>query len=281
MQIFIPTRGRIDKQYTLDNLFLNSHYMSYQIYMIVPECEKSLWKNGDGKIIKTVPDNFGYSDIRQWILENFNTDPNHLVIDDDLTFYRRKENSTYLRKTNLEDIKNMLSWINNQFEKDFAHGGISAREGNNNIETSEFENTRMMRCCFYNANILNKHNIRCDDVICRMDFHITLSLLKLGYKNIVNFEFAHNQPNSGNSNAGGCSHYRSLKLMNEQALLLENLHKPYVKTYKKKTKTSYDGQERIAVKISWKKAWKDSPAGIKQKEENDAKDAADLLKYLE
>ena len=184
-------------------------------------------------------------------------DPHHVCIDDDLKFFRRLEGTTFLDKVAPEDVESMWRWIESRFRAGWLHGGISAREGNNHKDDLEEVNTRVMRCLFYDAAAMKEAGIRWDDIKCRMDFHVSLSLMEAGHSNIVNFEFAHNQNTSGASKTGA-GHYRTMAMMNEQAVKLQELHPEFVKTKEKTTKSSFGGGTRTAVMIQWKKAYKSS-----------------------
>jgi len=84
MIIFIPTRGRINYQYTRKYWFLDSIQKDIRTIYIVPECEQNLWLN-EGVEIATVPDRFGISEIRQYIIDNwYKVDKFHICLDDDL-----------------------------------------------------------------------------------------------------------------------------------------------------------------------------------------------------
>ena len=256
MQIFIPTRGRFIPQHTIKSLYFGTVNHGYPLTVVVPECEKMYW-DGEPYNIVTVPDCFTSGQIRQWINDNYMDDPHHVCIDDDLKFFRRLEGTTFLDKVTPENVGCMFRWIETQFKAGYVHGGISAREGNNHRDDLEVVNTRVMRCLFYNAAIMLEQNIRWDSIKCRMDFHVTLSLMEAGYSNIVNFDFAHNQNTSGMAKSGA-GHYRSLEMMNEQAHVLQTLHPDFVKTKEKTTKSSFGGGTRTAVMIQWKKAYKSS-----------------------
>lgn len=249
MLIFIPTRGRVDTQYTRIALFANS--ISYRVIMVVPECEKQHWKSVDKFI---VPDDYKFSDIRQEILDTYwQADPYHMCIDDDVKFYVRKSKEDWhLRYTEYEDILVMLKRIDNYMIEGYAHGAISPREGNNRVEELTRENTRAMRCHFYDAKILHKEGFDFRDVVCRQDFHMTLSMLELGYINIVDYEFAQGQRSS--QAKGGCERYRTLELMAEEAHKLKALHPVGVRIVEKKTKHSWGGT-RTDVTCQWKKSY--------------------------
>lgn len=257
MIIFIPTRSRIQKMTTIKNLHFNEENYGYKIIIIVPRCEEYLWDKNKYNI-RTVPDYFTSGDIRQFIMmEYYKEDRYHFVIDDDLSFSYRMPPFTNLISIDSQHIISMLKWVENQSDN-YAFAGISAREGNNHHINSFEENGRIMRCYFYDCQIIIENNLRWDGLRCRMDFYLMLNLLRLGYYSICNYDYAHSQDHSGvtEEKYGGCGYYRTEKLMAEQAYILEEIHKPFVKAIKRTTKTSFGGGERTDVNIQWKKALK-------------------------
>lgn len=175
-----------------------------------------------------------------------------VMIDDDLKFFRRKvEGKNNLTEVTKQDIYDMFNMLNNWLD-DYAHCGISAREGNGHINPLQVEVTRSMRVCGFRTAIYNqmKH--------CRMqvmeDFDITLQLLRKGLPNIVSFEFANNQF-GGSGSKGGCSEFRTLKVQCKSAKKLAKLHPNYVKTVEKTTKGSWGGATRTDVRVQWKQAF--------------------------
>lgn len=248
IKIFIPTYKR-DEVKTLEefpkeilkNTFIVVQYsdrdrlpnLKYVTKLVLP------------KKIKTI------APTREWIghycLKNKYS--KFVMIDDDLKFFRRIENSTKLRQMKKSDFKDMFTFLEKSLDKYF-HAGISAREGNNHIEEQLSFSTRMMRVTAYRTKMY------CKLKHCRLpvmeDFDVTLQLLKKGFENIVSFEFANNQRGSGAT--GGCSEFRTLELQKQCAVKLAKLHSPYVTVVKKKTKTAWNGEERYDVRVQWKKA---------------------------
>ena len=235
MRIFIPTRGRRHQQIT--------RRFFPQAEMVVPACEADLWEE---RIV--VPDCFNFSQIRQYIAK-LPGDPNHVVIDDDLYFYQRVNGHL----ETMTDVSEMIKWLQDQFDEGYVHGGVSAREGNNWTEEDSKENGRCMRFHFYHAPTIIGEGLKFTDVKCRQDFHMTLSLLELGYPNIVSYKFAQNQP--GSAKKGGCDWYRTPEMMKEEAEKLRVLHPDVVRVVEKTTKGSWGGGTRTDVRIQWQKSF--------------------------
>lgn len=249
MIIFIPTRGRIAKQYTRTSLFVDK--IPYRVVMVVPECESHHWDCD--KFV--VPDDYKFPDIRQALVREFwEEDPHHMCMDDDLKFYiRRDPEDWHLLYSTYDEIVEMLKEIEVWVDK-YAHGALSPREGNNRVEALTVENTRAMRCHFYNAEVIHKEGLDFRESVCKEDFHMTLSLLELGYKNLVSYRYAQGQI-SGSNATGGCERYRTMEMMEIEAHKLKALHPKGVKVVQKKTKVAWNGGVRTDVICYWKKSY--------------------------
>lgn len=240
MRIYIPTKGRVGRQLTRVNLQLDS--CPWPVTYVVPESEHM----NHGPNILVVPQYYRFSETKQMILDQGGL---QVVIDDDLQIFRRGE-GTRLHLCTPNDIKDMWAKIYQYLMDGYVHGAISAREGNNHNEADHAINTRAMRFHFWNADILNKEKLQFTDIETKQDFHMTLSLLELGYMNIVDFEFAQNQ--AGSDTRGGCSSYRTKEVMDRDSHRLAELHPGFVTVVKKDN----DGEwgQRTDVRIAWKKA---------------------------
>jgi hypothetical protein len=225
----------------------------YQIIHVVPHCEADLWIK-TGKSFAVVPDEWKIADIRHWIVEQFwNLDRFHVTMDDDLRLYRRIErDEPALRMQTVQDSLDMFARIEKYLKDDgYAHGAISERGGNNHYPPLE-ENYRALCLHFYDAKILHEEGIDHRAVIEREDYHVTLSLLELGYINAIDFEFAHDQlPNV----AGGCSRYRTPKMLADAAYQLAELHPGCVRVVERNTKASINRGMSLDVRVQWKKAF--------------------------
>lgn len=248
MQIFIPTRGRVDKQLTRERAFLDE--LPYPVNYIVPECEKHFW----GEMAEAIPDDWNISRIRQYILETFTSDPFHVVIDDDLRFARRVPGGTTLRNSTKEDILEMFQWVENTLSEGWVHGGISPRFCNVRRPDDVEYNTRILRFHFYNRDFVSATGFKFTDIASKQDFHFTLSMLEAGYPNIQCNLFTHDQNDS--NQAGGCSRYRTPQHNEETSRRLAELHPGVVRVVEKTTATAWGGGTRIDVIVSWKKALK-------------------------
>lgn len=238
METFIATRGRVDRQITL-----NSLQGVIKPKMVVPECEAKFF---DDPLV--VPDDWKFSDVRQFIAQQ--PGDLHLCLDDDLRFYHRKDD-TKLHKCRPEEIAEMLHFIE-QVAAEYDHGSISAREGNHTVKEDIVECSRAMRAHFYRPSVLKGFDFR--DVVTKQDFHMTLSLLRKGIKNAVIYRYAQNQDGYAQ---GGCQRYRTPEVMVEGAHRLKELHPDFVDVV---TRNADWSGPRVDVRIQWKKAFYASQA---------------------
>ena len=246
--IYIHTAGRPDKQITLKSFPAS---LVKRTRLVVQDAEKDRYLKLPN-IVVLPGDIDRLSPTRQWILENAETDK-FVMMDDDLTFaHRGPYTGTKLYKATSDDVVNMFNTIEINLNK-YSHVGVSAREGNNRVQSNLKENTRMMRLLGYNKPEVLKTGARFDRIDTKQDFDMTLQLLRKGYKNAVLYSVAHNQPRSNNT--GGCSVYRDPEMMDRCSHELAALHPDFVKVVEKQTKTSWGGGIRTDVRIAWKKAY--------------------------
>lgn len=245
MKIFIPTRGRVDNQVTL-----KSWWLGYQdVCFVVPECEEHLWSIYQRSV---VPDDFTIEDIRQHILEL--PGDRHLVLDDDLKLFRRERPTKRLREATYSDAMELLRQIEARMDDGYVHGAVGFRAFNNRFEDFDLEQENMVALCahFYRADIVRAEGVSFNPVVpLKEDLHFTLSLLELGYPNVVIQEWVHNQEYSYVPEDGGCGRYRTPDYVSETSRNLRALH-PEVVSLRDKVRA--DGSKVIENRIQWKKA---------------------------
>lgn len=258
MRVYIPTRGRLDRQITLKTV--PSAVLCVHRNEFAAHCAKY------GKFrVLCIPDAVkGICNVRQWIMDmHLETcakfaGPRLCMMDDDLTFSQRISSSTKLSQLTsglqmLQDLEDILCR--------YVHAGISPREGNNRVESSYVENTRMMRVIGYDASIVRKLGVKFHSApwFTMDDFDMTLKLMKKSVKNCVMYEYAQNQT-GGSGAEGGASDYRTSESHSRSARELARVHAPFVRLVEKTTKTSWEGfgGTRTDVVISWKKAYESS-----------------------
>lgn len=264
MAICILTRGRPNRQITLQNLPKRLRRMTY---LVVDKTEYNTHVQYKGlvkKILKMPPgwgnfiiDGYGnFSDKKQWVSENIN-ERFYFILDDDLSFNVRKDGK--LIKAEQQDICDAFNIMYGWLKDGIAHVALSAREGNNRIKEDYVDVVRAMRVCGFDLKVIRKEKIKFNNLILKADFDTTLGLLEKGYKNRVLFSFA--QGHRKINDSGGCSLYRTLESMEEAANKLYFLHPKYVRVEERKTAKPWPGFDRsvrIDVTILWKKAYNDA-----------------------
>ena len=258
MRIFVPTRARIGKQITRRKFFLDQ--VPYRVSIIVPESERDAYIRAHSKTkeILVVPDEFKLSDIRQWVVDEFRDDPRHCFFDDDLDLLRRKAPTDVhmTGKTTLKDALECFQRIEYWFDEGYVHGSLSQRSGNNTVAEAFKLVGRSVDAHFYDANVIHNAGIKINAVVLRQDFHTTLSLLELGYPNVIDYEFICGQ--SYLVQPGGCQVYRTHEMLEQQAYLLQSLHPKYV-TVTQKERVGGFGVS-TDVRMAWRKAYEDGKA---------------------
>ena len=107
-------------------------------------------------------------------------------------------------------------------------------------------------CIVMDVEMLNAQGIRWDRMRFMEDFDVTLSLLRRGFPNTVQFGWCVGQ---GASNApGGVSDARTPESVKLEAETLRHYHPEYVKVMQKQAKNWQGMDTRYDVSVSWKKA---------------------------
>lgn len=271
MIIFIPTRGRVNTQVTRQCFYMDEISKTNLVVYVIPKYELHLWKSKYalnsygyeswtrklGINVHIVSDDWKFSDIRQNLVSEFHRfDKYQVCMDDDLRFLRRRTPTDPAQlKGTLQDSIDMFKRIEKYLTVDgYHHGAISTRPGNNNVETETKLNTRALDLHFYNAETIFKEGLKFTDVLLKQDLHMTMSMLELGYQNIVDYYYIAGQTNNGN-NPGGCNLWRTLDMLNEASYTLQKLHPKFIKTRVKKSLSTYGGVDRIEVTCYWKKCF--------------------------
>ena len=256
-----------------------------RVFIAVPSCQfKQYVKQHKGigtivKIPKSVPKFL--SSQRQWVAENANSNCHYVwMMDDDLKFMFRDDE---MKLKNAEEAHMDQMWIammEHLSADDMACVGISTRLGNNR-ETADYADiSRVTRCFAFDVELFMQLGINLApfEPFCMQDFHMNLSFLEQGYRNRVIYSFA--QGDSGSNSKGGCSSYRTPKVLAKVSKWMEKNHKGFVKTKTKRTKGSWEGFEkdeegyvtRTDVMIYWKKAYE---AAVRRK-----RTSGGLMKFI-
>jgi glycosyltransferase involved in cell wall biosynthesis len=256
MKIYIPTRGRADDQVTL-SFFPES--LRKEVVLVIDSDEEHLYKDKYDCQFMVIPEDIkGIAKKRQYI-HKYTDDKKIVMLDDDLRFYiRNSDNDWHLRYLEPNEYPALFGLLDVWLD-DYAHVGVSAREGNNRVEKLAVENTRYMRVLGYNLDMFD--GIELGRVQVMEDFDINLQLLRQGKPSKISYYYAQGQKSS--NAAGGCSEWRTIDVHNQGALTLQALHPDFVKVVEKETKTAWGGQPRKDVNVQWKRAF-NSSADLKQ-----------------
>lgn len=248
--IYIPSRGRVTRQFTLAQLPLELRKITY---LVVDEPEYNTYKAAHFTKCKAVlkSGGKGIAKVREFIA-NHCTKPKLIMLDDDLRFYARIEGSTKLRKLEVHEYITMFDEVSNWLDI-VPHAAISAREGNNRIKEPYRYAARALRCLAFRTAEYKKI-ASVGRITVMEDFDSALRLMRQGWANVVLFNYAQNQ-DGGSNRAGGCSSYRTMAIQGLAAQTLARLHAPYVKVVTKQTRSAWQGQERQDVTVYWRKAW--------------------------
>lgn len=257
--LYLTTYGRANRQITLK--FIPEHWQE-RLCLVVQKRERHLYNYPR---LVVLPDSIRELSVtRQFILEHA-TSRYVTLLDDDLKFCFRNGRTPvslstmhWSRESDLRKMDTLLREQELILKNGWVHAGVSPRAGNNYELGDYSECTRVMRLLSYDRKVLLKNQIRFDRLRLKSDFDVTLQLLRKGFPNLVSNRFT--QEHDASDAAGGCSTYRTERLMLQSAKGLAELHPDFVKLVHKKTKKSwkkFDG-ERIDVMIYWKKAYESS-----------------------
>lgn len=248
MIIYIPTRGRAHDQVTLSYF---PEDMRKDVVLVIDDDEEHLYEGKYDCKFMVIPSTIkGISGKRKYIHEN-STDPKIVMLDDDLRFYIRKSPTDWHLRYMEPDEYPALFGLLDKWLDDYAHVGISAREGNNRVEHLSVENTRYMRVLGYNLDMFEGVELARTEVM--EDFDINLQLLRQGKASKISYYYAQGQKSS--NAAGGCSEWRTDEVQTKGAELLHSLHPDFVKIVEKETKTAWGGGVRKGVNVQWKRAY--------------------------
>lgn len=265
MKIYIPSKGRhspdeISRGPLAD---FTQKWRRNTVYVVprdeVDAYERTMESLGlsEVEVIDTDVTVQGIAQTRHWIGNVARTMDEKMfcMVDDDVRFVRRKSDDvTSLVPCKPDDVDEMWAHVH-WFLHHYAHVGVSARQGNNNMgvgsrESLFDENTRTLRVlCYQTEAFLSVEHGRVEVM---EDFDVNLQLIRKGLKN-ANLGFWSQDQKMTNA-PGGCSTYRSHEVHEASAKKLAQLHHPFVALRQKQNKTGGEFGTRTEVTIYWKKA---------------------------
>lgn len=254
MQIFIPTRDRVNAQFTWDNL---TNGLREVTTLVCPAEEVEAHARAHRNAVARPP--VRLAAVRQWVVDELARQGEPVImLDDDLAFFVRKSPDAHNLRPAGADVERIFKRLNNFVQDDdFVHAGLSPRQGNNwafpEIQLT-IERMNAVHCVWPEA--LRHYGIRYDDVDMMEDYHVVLSLFEKGEKNVVITDAAWDQC-KGSGAPGGFSHYRTSETQAAAAERLAELHPQVVKVVEKTPKTGSGGftGTRKDVRVQWKQAY--------------------------
>ena len=256
MKIFIPTRGRINKQITWDSIGPEARE---QAVLVCPQEEVQAHTN-QGRYCINRGDIKGINNVRQFIVDHAvkNDYDKIIILDDDLIFGRRISRSApNLRKTEQPEMHELWERMEGLLDG-YVHVGLSPRQMNDKHFPHVFkEGMRQNAVHGLKPKVLAKEGIRYDAVELMEDYYVTLSLFQKGYPNAVITDWTWDQRGASGA-PGGCSLYRNAELQEKASKTLAEHFPNHVKVVQKETKTGWDNMKvRWDVRVQWRKAAKD------------------------
>ena len=244
--IYIPTRGRWDKQTTLKCI---PESLLPRTFLVIHDSEKKQYAKYNNVLLFKYQ---GLSDVKQMIME-IGEYRYVIIIDDDLVFNARRDG--HLVVANEYEVIHMFEVLEEWLKSGFAHVGVSARGGNNRVEEDFIENSRICLLCGLDSKVFHDTGCRFDRVVTMQDFDCTLYLLGKGYPNRISYQYACGHT-SGSK--GGCSLYRNSVTQEQSAFFLKKQYPYCVTVAKKVSKDAWGGigdNVRYDVNVQWKKAY--------------------------
>lgn len=273
--IAIVTRGRIDRQKTLQNL---PEPMRGLVTLVCHPGEKAdrakRWGDQVADIVEAPASEDNIGKVRHWVIEHFDADVT-IFMDDDLEFCTRIEpdlvpatnksglytikDGIFSEERRIEVLTDMFGWmIENLSSGEYGMVGINARQ-NSNFKPEFEECTRLVTMWGVNKELYNSLPITIADFAVKEDLAITLAFLTNGIKNLKTSRWVYNTPDSNGS--GGCSIYRTLEMSDQSAYFLAECFPEYVRVVERSNKNWKGEFEKAAtrkeVQIQWKKAYED------------------------
>lgn len=258
--VYIPTRKRVDFQFTYD-LLTQFSFLRDRVFLVVHPDEAHEHASRGRNIIIRPHGQIHYI----WEFMRTRTeDPNYFfIIDDDLGLFSRKSDDPEtwnLQKlepgVHDEKMEELFSICLQKLKDGYVHGTLSARQGNSFTKQPGFENGRANAFHYFNRSETQRFGLNMS-LSGLHDIHSTLHLLERGCPNYVISNFCWDQRRGSNAD-GGCSVYRDPAWQTEEVHKLSMLHPETVKVVVKRPKQGWgDGfKERTDVRVSWKKAAK-------------------------
>ncbi len=261
MRIYIPTRGRVGLQKTVERLG-KSINRRFKTTLVCPPDEVKMHKINEGQHdVDVLPCKAeGIAATRQWILDYERKHDNGVVLmlDDDLPTWRKRSSEkndrgeTPYTKATTKEIEEGLATFDKLMEG-YAHGSIGHALFCQVSPPIRY-NSRMLRALAYNVKLIPKTTKFRLQVM--EDFDMELQLFAQGFTAMTYNGVVQDQHQ--NNSEGGCSSYRTLEVQAAAAHKLKELWPNFVTVVTRAPAREWIGMggERTDVRVNWGKAAK-------------------------
>ena len=247
-RIYIPTRGRVDKQITVQRL---PEYLHYNITLVCPKSEvKALRANYPSVYVLGQPDSVtNISEKRAWIEEQARGhEPFWFQADDDLSFYVFQKSIQKHRVTSEENEKTQRKfWLKTLPELCAEYDSVGIGTKGFALPGGVKENYHLG--FFFGMKSVVSRNLEWNRIPLYEDIDYTLQLLKLGYRIAVTYDMTLSQRAAESEGGMSSTGERNDSVTRAALAQLINLHPECVK------EKAASGQHSMSnTRISWKKA---------------------------
>lgn len=259
MNLYIMTRGRVGKQYTLSRL--PERWLS-KTYLVCPANEMSDHIRNHPMRVKMRPaPNFvaNYSQKFQWILDGcpvgndfgdvLDLDDKAVILDDDLVFSRR-EGGKLKTITDPELVGEMFDYMEHLLD-DYPLVGVHPRQMGHYAKPPFVENGRII--CMQGINRRLIGPVKVDQFPILADVVLNCTILSRGQKNAI--LTTHFQDHGPCQAPGGCSVYRTPAMHRAAMEYVTSRFAPFLSPVERKTKDKWLANEE-GVRYDYKGQWK-------------------------
>ena len=269
--IYIPTLGRIKSQITWDRL---PPRVRARTYLLVSKEEAPEHTALGRRVLVCPAQGKGLTAVRQWMLENSQTDV-LMTLDDDLRIQRRKSDDDWhmhnLDPTNKVDAlecERMFDLLAQLLCQGYVHGWVSKRQGNNTLGNDVYGFFgRVCRCYGMLKPAVDALGVKFHTKLLQ-DFDFTLQLLRRGYINPQLYRWAADN-GATDAKPGGVQLYRTREMLLSVFKDLQERHPGCIQQVRHEGQISpwrkFTGGDDIEIR--WKTAW--DSAAVKHGNWND------------
>lgn len=258
MRIVIPSLGRAHRMNTFAAL---PKVLQEMTTLVVHRKEAQQYAKFGCPMI--LMDEIGAPKFRQAAVEELSDQYTKLFfLDDDLRFARRVDDWEFktnakLQQATPDDLIRAFA-VMDQALDEYAMAGLGARGFNQELKDKNWRyNYRQMRSFGVRTDVMNQCGVRFDKYPFWEDFHVTLSLLRRGFPNVVSNWYV--SDTSETNGAGGVSVYRTddaLRACREEFL---KEHGEFCTPVDKTAAgwKQWDGDTAPDLRVNWRKAYEE------------------------